>query len=81
MAARNIPNKVDDEQDSNSDNNEQPSPVSILEAPFEEESPCLEFKEIANGLQGCYPWLSIFYTLSSSVLCLYSNLFSETHLL
>ncbi len=32
---------------------EQPSPISVLELPFEEESPSpLEFKEITNDLQG-----------------------------
>jgi len=70
--------KKDDEQDSNSDNIGQPSPVSVLEAPFEEESPCLEFKEITNSLQGSYPQL--FYTLSSSAPCAYANLFSTIHL-
>jgi hypothetical protein len=37
---------------------EQPSPISVLESPFEEESPSpLEFKEITNDLQGgkCLP--------------------------
>lgn len=48
----NISNKVDDELDSNSDNNGQPSPVSVLEAPFEEECPSVEFKEIADSLKG-----------------------------
>lgn len=54
-AAQDIPSKVDDEDDSNSDNNGQPSPVSVLEALFEEESPCLEFKETTNNFQGCKP--------------------------
>jgi len=47
--------KKDDNLDSNSDNSVQPSPVSVLEAPFEEESPCLAFKESTNSVQGSYP--------------------------
>ncbi|KAG0565974.1 hypothetical protein KC19_7G028200 [Ceratodon purpureus] len=50
--ARNILDNVDDGQESNSDKNGQPSPVSVLETPFDEESPSpLEFKEITNDLQ------------------------------
>lgn len=53
--ARNILDNVDDGQESNSDKNGQPSPVSVLETPFDEESPSpLEFKEITNDLQGMF---------------------------
>lgn len=50
---RNIAGNVDDGQEANSDKNGQPSPVSVLEPPFGEESPSpLKFKEITNDLQG-----------------------------
>lgn len=44
-------------QDSSSDKNEQPSPVSVLDPTFEsEDSPSpLEFKEIADDFQGQLP--------------------------
>jgi hypothetical protein len=54
--ARSILDNVDDGQESNSDKNGQPSPVSVLEPPFEEESPSsLEFKEITNDFHGSFP--------------------------